>query len=567
MLNAQTTKWISALVVIVLMGSGTAESADVKFADVASELGVRFVHSSPQSPLRHIHLTMGSGVGVADFDRDGWPDLYFAQGQPWDEGHVAESGAVDELFRNQLFRAERKAFSQVADFTTVASGAFGMGVAVGDSNNDGFPDLYVSRFGADWLLLNNGDGTFSKSAASLPNSTAGYCASCTWTEVNGDGVPDLFITRYVRISESEYPVCADTATGLPIVCQPQKYAALSDVLLVGDGYGEFADSSEASGLNSVSAAPGLAVVSHDCDSDGDLDILVANDAVPNHLWINDGTGQFEESGLIAGVAVNSKGLREAGMGIAVGDATGNGRADFVVTNYFAETNTFYRNEGYGLFHDVSDEIGVGAPSRSRLAFGVNFLDADGDGDLDLFVANGHIHDRLQELGRNIPYRQPPQLLTFDAGRYTDVSESVGTTFQKPRLGRGSATLDFNRDGRTDVIMTDLGGSPALFQNQTSQLGRQVRIRIVGRTAARDAVSTRVKFLAGEMALGVRFVDGSSSYLSTSEQVITFSAAPPSQVDRVEVQWPTGSVQTVAISPTTTEVTVVEGVEQPFAMSQ
>ncbi len=173
LLNAQTTKWFSALVVIVLIGSVTAESADVKFADVASELGVRFLHNSPQSPLRHIHLTMGSGVGVADFDRDGWPDLYFAQGQPWDEGHASESGAVDELYRNQLFRADRKAFSRVADLSMVASGAFGMGVAVGDSNNDGFPDLYVSRFGADWLLLNNGDGTFSKSAASLPNSAAG----------------------------------------------------------------------------------------------------------------------------------------------------------------------------------------------------------------------------------------------------------------------------------------------------------------------------------------------------------------------------------------------------------
>lgn len=549
---------VSQLWFACVLGGEQPESSLRFLERPASETGLAFQHVSPMSAERHIHLTMGSGVAVSDFDRDGWPDLYFSQGNVWSGRLTSVSQTHDHLYRSR-----RGHFDDVSKSATVVSGGYGMGVAAGDFNNDGFPDVYAARFGIDQLLSNNGDGTFSKSSVVLPESTSRYSAGCTWTDVNADGAPDVFVTRYLDISESDYPLCVDKPTGLSIACQPFDMKGHSDVLLVSDGAGLLEDVSGAAGINAVHPAQGLGVITSDLDDDGDLDLYVANDSVLNHFWKNDGTGFFSEEGLISGLALNRNGLREAGMGLAAGDVTLNGRTDVVVTNFHEETNTLYRNEGFGFFVDVSDEIGVGAPSRSHLAFGVNLLDADADSDLDLFVANGHIHDRLAELGRDIKYRQSPQILKMDGGRYTDVSSRAGHVFSRPLLGRGSATLDYNRDGKLDLVMTSLGEAPVLIENQTKHHGNVLALRLSGKVSSRDAVGARVKasFAAGNVVF--RFVDSSSSYLSTSEAVIRVGLGTATIVDQVEVRWPDGKTQAWERLSTEHEYCLVEGLARAF----
>lgn len=552
----------SAIVFVLLVIKASllpGQSPSPAFINCASERGLSFHHSSPQSPLRHIHLTMGSGAGVVDFDADGWPDIYLVQGGEWTGQTVASSPSSDHLFRNRFGE-----FQDVSECNQTDFHCYGMGIAVGDVNNDGFADVYVSRFGPDVLLLNNGDGTFLRSPWPLPESTAAYSASCTWTDVNSDGNIDLFLTRYVDVSESDYPVCTDESSGLPIACAPRDLRGLHDVVLLNHGDGVFVDVSEQSGLHTVEPAQGLGVVAADFDEDGDVDVFVANDSVPNHLWTNDGRGHFIESALFSGVAVNRDGLREAGMGVVAGDANGDGRPEIVVTNFQAETNTFYRNEGAGFFLDASDEIGIGAPSRSRLTFGVNFLDYDGDSDLDLFFANGHIHDQLDALQRQIPYRQPAQLLGFDGGRFQDISGQAGAIFQEPVLGRSSATFDFNLDGRTDILVTNLNDSPLLIENQTKRHGNAFRVQLVARSGNRMALGAVVKAIPVDSVALWRFVVGSDSYLSSSDPVVVFGVGPASK-SAVEVSWQNGNAGKWANIECEGTVVLVEARHQVYAI--
>lgn len=553
----------ATLVILLLLGLHAREAASeeqkIQFADVFAEAGGTFSHSSPLTEARHIHLTMGSGVGCIDFDHDGWSDFCFGQGCSWDGTFLTPSKPYETMLRNV-----RGSLKDVSVLIELRMPHYTTGIACGDSNNDGFDDLYITGVGQNRLFTNNGDGTFSSGVSVTPQPNA-YSASCTWTDANMDGTLDLFIARYVFISEADYPLCVDESTKLGVLCPPWKFKPLSDLLFLGKGDGTFNDNSLTAGLQAVEPQPGLAVATVDIDDDGDLDIYVANDSVPNHLWINDGSGRFTEDGFLAGVALNGNGEREAGMGIAVGDATADGRPDLLVTNYFEETNTFYRNEGAGFFQDVTDEIGIGAPSRSRLGFGVNFLDADGDSDLDVFVANGHVHDRLKELGRNIPYEQPAQLLTMTNGRFKDSSADAGAIFSKPLVGRSSATIDFNRDFRMDVVMTTLGGSPLLLENKTTTHGNVLKLRLIGRDCVRNATGARITFHNGTGNGLVRFVDGSTSYLSTSEPVVTLGVGPITLIANVEVRWPNGMKQDWANLKTNEEWVLVEGISIPFRM--
>lgn len=531
----------ATVIMVLLIGSCIAQDRHGQsvalFKDVTQESGFHFRHHSPLTDARHTHLTMGSGVACFDFDGDTWTDILLGQGCAWEGKFLSGTKQQDTLLRN-----ERGTFREITSVAGLQNPYFATGITSCDADNDGFDDLFVTSIGRNLLYRNNGDGTVEP-GISLPPAEDSYSASAAWTDVNGDGNPDLFVSRYVRFTEQDYPICTDQATGLGIVCPPETFSPLPDVLLVSRGDGTFADQSETAGLRNAQAAPGLGVVTNDLDDDGDLDIFVANDAFPNHLWLNDGQGHFSENGLLSGVALNGRGLREACMGVALGDATGDGRADLVVTNYFDETNTFYRNQGAGVFLDVSSEIGVGAPSRSRLGFGCSFLDADGDSDLDLFVANGHIHDRLTQLGRKIPYEQPAQLLTFQDGRFQDVSRSAGEYFSRPVLGRGAAILDFDQDLQTDLAISHLDSPAVLLRNITQNHGHTLKLRLVGRSATRAAVGAQVAIRFSGIQPVVRYIDGGSSYLSCSERVI-FASCPASTQARVEIRWPGGASQTI-----------------------
>jgi hypothetical protein len=420
-----------------------------------------------------------------------------------------------------------------------------MGVAIGDANADGFPDLFVSGFGAQRWFVNQGDGTFADETVTAGLSDSGYGASCTYFDANGDGLLDLYVTHYVAINPHDYKTCTEPSVAgaaLAIACPPWAYDGEPDRFYLNQGDGTFTDASLAGGFHEVEPAQGLGVATADLDSDGDLDLYVANDSVPNHQWMNDGRGVFTEVGLLAGTALNAAGAREAGMGVAVGDGDGDGGIDLFVTNFQGETNTFYRHEFNEQFSDVTQYLGLGAPSRNRLGFGTNFLDAENDGDLDLLIANGHIHDRLKELGRNDYYEQAPQLMLFEQDRYTDVSADSGPPFQRPSLGRGSAIADYDRDGRIDVAINHLDRSAALLRNTSENAGRALLLRLVGTGGPRDAIGAQVSVRVGGRTL-VRLREGSSSYLSCNDALVHIGLGMSAAAEEVAVQWPGGRRET------------------------
>ena len=529
------------------------------FEDVTDAVGIGFRHVSPLSESRHIHLTMGSGVAWSDFDRDGWPDLYFGQGREWSPRSPGPGAPVptDALYRNAAGK-----FLDVTDSARIANAEYAMGLAVGDIDNDGFPDIYVSNFGPNRLFRNNGDGTFDEVAGV---DHPGYGASCTFADTDGDGDFDLYVVNYVQIDRANYRVCSETYRGntLHIACPPWQYQPEPDVLYRNNGDGSFTDISQEAGLRDFDPKAGLGVVACDLDTDGDLDFYVANDSDPNFLLVNDGIGRFTEIGLISGTALNRHGMREAGMGVAVGDVDGDGRFDLFKTNFYGETNTLYRNLAPGLYLDVTEDIGLAAPSRTRLGFGTLMIDADNDTWLDLFVANGHIHDRLPELGRDHPFRQRPQLMWNRGGkRFEDASDSAGDYFQGAYVGRGCAAADYDRDGRIDVAVQHLNGPAALLQNTTNSDNHALCLELIGTHGSRDAIGARVEVEIDERRV-VRLREGSTSYLSCSEGRLLVGIGAARSARRVTVRWPGGRGEVWENVPAYGTRRLIEGTGRPL----
>ena len=541
-------RWSCLLVCTATIAVSHAVAADDKddttkprFEDVAEPAGLQFTHHSPLTAERHLHLTMGSGVAWLDYDRDGLPDLYFAQGRAWTGPNRKPETPprVDRLFRNVGGR-----FEDVTSYLGVSNPDYAMGIAVGDFDNDGFPDLYVSNFGRNRLFRNNGDGTFQDVSTASGTDDGRYAASCTWTDIDGDGNLDLYVTNYLTIDPARYTLCSQAYRGrtVQLPCPPRKYPWPRDVLFRNSGDGRFSDVTKASGLGDVKPGAGLGVVTGDFNGDGSLDLYVANDTTANFLLINDGRGRFKDRGVVSGTAYNRIGDGEAGMGVAAGDVDGDGRLDLFVTNYYGETNTLYRNEGKGLFLDVTDEWGLAAPSRTRLGFGTLLADFNNDGRLDLFVANGHLNDRLPQIGRNVPFKQQAQVLINDRGRrFLDVSGSAGSYFQRNLLGRGCAAADFDRDGRIDIAVQHLNGKAALLRNRGKSQGPPLVLELVGTRGSRDAIGARVEIVLGKTVL-VRQRDGSTSYLSCSEGRMIVGIGKHRMAKQVRVRWPGGRTE-------------------------
>ena len=516
-----------------------AQSREIVFTDVAKAVGLEFQHYSPLTPERHLHLFMGSGLGWLDHDLDGWPDLYCCQGAAWParpETSLARS--------NQLFRNRQGQFENVTSVCGLKNFEYSMGVAVGDFDNDGFPDLYVSSFGPDSLYRNHGDGTWSEVIGQPVLNDERFSASCTWTDIDGDGDLDLYVTNYLKLDRANYPLCSSVEGGkrIPGGCHPHYQPHEHDLLIRNEGDGTFSDISKAAGLLAETPRAGLGVVAGDFDEDGDQDFYVANDTVNNQLWMNSGQGTFTDEAVTMGVAVNGLGVAGAGMGLAAGDVDGDGLTDLFVTNYFNETNTLYRNDRVA-FTDVSAEFGLAAPSRQRLGFGTSLLDANHDGWLDLFIANGHVQSYPPELDRRAPFAQLQQLFLNQQGvRFQEVSAKAGPYFLKPVVGRSSAVADFNRDGRADLAVLHLNGPVAVLRNEFAGPARSLSLRLIGRTGNRDAIGARVELRIGDRTL-VRFCQGSQGYLSTDERLVRFGLGEASQVDAVTVRWPSGKQET------------------------
>ena len=537
-----------------------AQEKPIQFSEIALSLGIEFQHHSPLTAERHLHSFLGSGLGWLDYDLDGWDDLYCCQGASW-ESLLNPGGARDLKESNALYRNQSSVrFSNVTRDTGLMEFGYSMGVAFGDFDNDGFPDIYVNNFGVNQLFWNLGDGTFAEVGTEAGVNAAGFGSGCTWADYDNDGDLDLFVVNYLKLDLKNYPVC-DAGSGsqkVAVGCHPRYLPAEYDILYENQSDGTFLDVSQKVGLRAEPARQGLGIVAVDFNQDGWIDFYLANDEVPNQLWINDGTGGFTDQSLISGTAVNRGGQWEAGMGIAAGDIDGDLTSDLFVTNFYKETNTLYRNEGALFFLDVTNEFGLAAPSQFKLGFGTNLFDADNDGWLDLFVANGHIKDLFPSVNEREPFQQKPQFFKNRNGkRFQDVSETAGNYFSETHLGRGSAVSDFNHDGLADIAIQQLDTPLILLKNNTHTANRLVSIRLIGRESNRSGIGARVEIRTDQR----RFLQtrmGSSSYLSSDAAEIYQGMVAGSKMEEVVIYWPGGGPEVWHPDQSAARLTLIQG---------
>ncbi|HEU5182307.1 MAG TPA: CRTAC1 family protein [Candidatus Polarisedimenticolia bacterium] len=527
------------------VGSASAPKAKpapspFRFEEVSRQAGIRFVHRSGASPEKYMAETMGSGVCVLDFDGDGWGDLYFVQsGDLRARPGTPPAGSV--LYRNR----GDGTFEDVTTRAGVAATGYGMGCTSADIDNDGDADLFVTAYRRETLFRNNGDGTFTDATAAGGIRNASWGTSAAFGDYDRDGLPDLYIVNYVDFTPENNVYCGDMKPGYRTYCHPQTYSGLPDVLYHNLGGGRFEDVSRKAGIADPSGK-GLGIVWGDFDADGWVDLYVANDSTPNFLYHNNGDGTFTDIAGKAGAALSEDGMPQAGMGVAAGDCDGDGREEVFVTNLSQETNSLYRNLGSNLFADESYASGLGAPSLLALGFGTDFLDADLDADLDMFVSNGHILDNVELYSDTITYKQTAMMFENLGGcRFRDVSAGSGDYFLLKDVGRGSAVLDFDHDGDPDLAIASNNLPAHLLRNDSERHNRNyLALGLAGRKGS-DALGAVVRVPAGGRVLYAER-RSASSYLSQSDSVLLFGLGEEAQPRTVEVRWPGGKAESFAI---------------------
>lgn len=516
--------------------------ADIRFVDRAQPMGIDFRYENAAddtTPGARIFETTGGGVGVIDYDLDGWPDLYLTQGNTDPSGVAPTSDELtDRLFRNR--GAER--FEDVTVPARLGDRDFSQGVSVGDFNNDGFPDLYVANLGRNRLYLNHGDGTFDDITDDAGITGSLWTTSCLMADLNGDGFPDLYDVNYAAGESLLTRICEKQ--GVIRSCSPRAFDAAPDRVWLNQGDGRVRDVTSESGID-VPGGYGLGIVALDLDGTGRLSLFVANDEVPNFLFVNSTTSpesiRFEERALLAGVALDADGMSQACMGVAAGDADGDGLTDLFVTNFYQESNTLYRQIARGQFADVTRTARLRDPSFAVLGFGTQFLDADLDGWDDLVVTNGHIDD-LTAIGE--PHKMPTQFFrNLGQGRFTEVPAStLGPFFRENHLGRGLARLDWNRDGRDDFVVSHLREPSSLLTNETPAIGHFLAVQLRGTRCSRDAIGATVEIVAGDRRF-IKQLTAGDGYQASNERQLRFGLGSVRQVDELTIRWPGGAVQT------------------------
>ena len=514
--------------------TGASTSLGFRFADVTSQAGIQFEHNSGAFGGKFLPETLGSGCAFLDYDRDGWQDILLINGADW-VGHKKKRSTL-RLYHNN----GNGTFTDVTSHAGLDVELYGMGVAVGDYNNDGFPDILVTCVGQNKLFRNTGKGTFvDVTNASGLGKREGFSTSALWFDYDRDGLLDLFVCNYVKWSP-EHDVFCSLDGKHKSYCTPEAYRGATCWLFHNRGNGTFEDVTAASGIfDSSSKSLGVALL--DDNHDGWPDLLVANDTQPNKLYRNQHNGTFKDVAVEAGLAFSSEGKARAGMGVDVADFENSGAPGVAITNFDNEMIGLYRASGKG-FEDIAPQAGVGMASRNSLGFGCAFLDVDLDGWLDFAVANGHIDETVRNIRGNVGYAQPPQLfLNSRKGSLRDVAPEVGGGFDLPRVGRGLAYGDFDRDGDLDLLVTTNNGPAYLYRNDQLAGNRSIRFRLVGTKSNRDAIGATVRVSASGLTQS-RIVKSGSSYLSQSELPVTFGLEKRDRIDRVVIEWPSGQTE-------------------------
>ncbi|HTM36198.1 MAG TPA: CRTAC1 family protein [Terriglobales bacterium] len=547
-----------------ITAGGFIDNGPVIFSDITHSAGLdKFHHVSGTREKTTILETPGSGLALLDYDNDGWLDIYLLNGST-----VAALNGKQAAPRAMLFHNNHDGtFTDVTDKAGVANEGWGFGVAVGDFDNDGWPDIYVSNFGKNRLYRNNHDGTFTDVAERAGVALGGWSTGATWGDYDRNGRLDLFVPGYVKFDPDKPPIAGKGGLppgfcqfrGVDVMCGPRGLAGEGDHLFHNNGDGTFTDVSLKAGVSDPRGYYGLASVFIDIDDDGWLDLLVANDSVPKFLYRNKHDGTFEDASYLSGFALNDEGREQAAMGIAVGDYNRDGRVDFCITNFSDDYNTLYRNDGEASFSDVSYASGIANATIPFLGWGTGFLDYDNDGLLDLFFANGHVYPGVDKQDWGTTWAQRPLLFrNVDGSKFTEAPPTTGSGLADVISARGAAFGDLFNDGHIDVVLNVIDSTPVLLRNVVQNGNHWLTLKLIGGgKSPRDAQGAKVFLTAGGVRQRADVFSG-GSYASTSDSRVHFGLGAAAKIEKVEILWPDGFREEVRVSAVDRILTLTEG---------
>ena len=547
-----------------ITAGGFVDDAPVVFADITKLAGLdKFLHRSGTPSKPTILETMGSGVALLDYDNDGWLDIYLLNGSTVTAWNGKEAPPRAMLLHNN----HDGTFTDVTDKAGVANQRWGFGVAVGDYDNDGWPDIYVANFGRNRLYHNNHDGTFTDVAEKAGVALGGWSTGPTWGDYDHDGLLDLFVPGYVKFDMEHPPIAGQGVIppnfcqfrGIPVMCGPRGLVGEVDHLFHNNGDGTFTDVSVKAGVSDPNGYYGLASVFVDVDDDGWLDLAVANDSTPSYLYRNKHDGTFEDISYASGFALNGEGREQASMGIGVGDYNRDGRVDLFVSTFSDDYKTLFRNDGNASFTDVSYRAGLANPTIPFLSWGNGFLDFDNDGLLDIFIVNGHVYPQVDQQDWGTTWAERPQLFrNLDGIKFEEVPPATGSGLAVVTPGRGAAFGDLFNRGQIDVVINNIDSAPTLLRNVIKNRNHWLTLKLIGGPKSpRDAIGAKVFLTVGSVRQRADVFSG-ASYGSSSDKRVHFGLASATTVDSIEIFWPSGKKERITVPGVDRILTVEEG---------